>query len=64
MRVQCPECKTVTGGTAGFCGSCGLRFAAYSAAVIRKERSRQECAIAILTGLTIAVVRYMLQSSL
>lgn len=62
MRMQCPECKTVTGGNAGFCGSCGYRFKSSDAKRAGATRSLKDYSASILAGLMIAVVRYMLQS--
>jgi predicted nucleic acid-binding Zn ribbon protein len=62
MRAQCPECGTVTGGDAKFCGSCFYRFGTLEKDQMRAKRSRVELAVAIAAGLTIAVVRYVLQS--
>lgn len=62
MRKQCPECRTVTGGDAGYCGSCGYQYKRRDYAGGKKTRSFKDYSASILAGLTIAVMRYMLES--
>ena len=59
MRRQCPECKTVTGGNAGFCASCGFRFEVKDP-VRAMLKPKKEHGVAVLAGLAIAVLQYLL----
>jgi len=60
MRRQCPECKTVTGGHAGYCGSCGCAFTAQDAvrAMAATQKPKKQYGIAVLAGLAVALLQY------
>jgi hypothetical protein len=60
MRRECPDCRTVTGGSASYCGSCGWRFRSTKDPIRRMaDRSRKELGLAALTGFMVAVMQYL-----
>jgi hypothetical protein len=58
MRRQCPDCKTVTGGHAGYCGACGYRFLRPDP--LRSYKAKTDHAIAVLVGLGVVTLNYLL----
>jgi hypothetical protein len=64
MRRQCPDCKTVTGGNACYCGSCGFRFVVKETDPVRAMATRKPKShhgIAVAVGLAVAVLNYVLR---
>ncbi|MEO8096971.1 MAG: hypothetical protein ABI811_04675 [Acidobacteriota bacterium] len=61
MRQECPECRTVTGGNAGYCGSCGYVFKIDAVRrVAGKSKPKTHYATAATIGVAVAVVHYVL----
>jgi len=61
MRRQCPDCKTVTGGHAGYCGACGYRFLGIQDPVRAMAfKPKTEHVAAAMMGLAVAVLQYIL----
>lgn len=59
MRRQCPDCRTVTGGAAPYCGSCGYQFQQTDAVrALAAVRTKKNFTPAIFTGLAVAVAQY------
>jgi hypothetical protein len=62
MRKQCPECKTVTGGQADYCGSCGYTYVAPRDRVrLLAVKRGPEYGAAVFAGFAIAVLEHILR---
>ena len=63
MRRQCPECRTLTGGKAAFCGSCGFQFTTADDKVrqMAAAKPKKNYGASVIAGLAIAVAQYMLR---
>lgn len=63
MRQECPECRTVTGGNAAYCGSCGYVFKFKVDAVrlaVGKAKPTKYYAVAAAIGVALAAVLFLL----
>ena len=63
MRRQCPDCKTVTGGHAGYCGSCGYSFLSKDPVRAMLVKPKTEHGMVVLVGLAVAALNYILFST-
>lgn len=60
MKKQCPDCRTVTGGAATYCASCGFRFRRLDPVRAMAARPKKYYGAAAFAGFAVAVVQYML----